>query len=129
MKTKNAIVGLTRGYQDIKRYDLLIRRNQSIYNKIYTNLTNDFDVILFHEGNITKEQQTHIQNQTPNLPLIFINIKEVEPKSAFNDSLNIINRETNAYLNNIDFSFDYNFSFFHDDTSDYKFIIYHKQSY
>jgi len=92
MENKNAIVALTRGYNDLSRYDVLIKRNISIYEKISV-INNNFDVILFHEGNITDEQQNYIQSKTPLLPLKFFNVKEVGTKNAFNDSLNIVNNE------------------------------------
>jgi hypothetical protein len=92
MENKNAIVALTRGYTDLSRYDVLIKRNISIYEKISV-INNNFDVILFHEGNITDEQQNYIQSKTPLLPLKFFNVKEVGTKNAFNNSLNIVNNE------------------------------------
>lgn len=64
-----AIVVLTRGYKSIKEYSNLLRRNKSIYDKLYDK--NKHDVIIFHEGNITKEHQEIIQNFIPEMPLEF----------------------------------------------------------
>ena len=69
-----AIVVLTRGYTSIKDYSNLLRRNKSIYDKIYNKDKFNkykFDVIIFHEGNITKEHQEIIQNFIPEMPLEF----------------------------------------------------------
>jgi hypothetical protein len=68
---KYCIAILTRGYSDISKYQELIKRNKHISN----NLKNkSIDNLIFHENNITPEQQTYIKNQTPELNIIFINI-------------------------------------------------------
>lgn len=73
---KNAIVVLTKGYEHNSDYDMLINRNRSIYNKYYIHLNKDkYDIVIFHEGNITLPQQEYIQNQTPKLPIIFKEVK------------------------------------------------------
>lgn len=74
---KNAIVVLTKGYQDLSGYDLLVSRNISIFDNFYSKLQDNtiYDIIIFHEGNINKEAQTYIQKYTPNMPLIFTAIK------------------------------------------------------
>jgi hypothetical protein len=70
---KNAIVVLTKGYNGNEEYQELIDRNNSIYNIFYSLIDNkeNYDIIIFHEGNITEEQQIYIQSSTPNLPLKF----------------------------------------------------------
>ena len=70
---KNAVVVLTRGYNDSRKYKSLITRNRHIAQNFYLKLSNpeNFDIILFHEGNITPNQQKYIQSQSPNLPLQF----------------------------------------------------------
>ena len=75
---KIAITGLVRGYPQPVYYHHfgLIERNQTIYNIIYKNNEEMFDIILFHEGNISEEHQHYIQMQTPNLPIQFINVSE-----------------------------------------------------
>ena len=91
---KNAIVVLNRGYEDINLYDRLIHRNKIIYEKIISKIENNsFDIIIYHEGNIIDEHQKYIQLNTPELKLIFINIKKTYPKTAFDDNKNILNME------------------------------------
>jgi len=76
---KNAIVVLTRGYNSNDEYDKLIDRNNSIYDKFYKFVEkNDYDVIIFHEGNITKDQQEYIQSKTPEMHLAFREIRFLE---------------------------------------------------
>ena len=68
MSKKNAIVVLTRGYKDNHNYDNLINRNKNIYKYIWKP---ELDVIIFHEGNITPEQQEYIQKGTKEMPILF----------------------------------------------------------
>lgn len=77
INNKNAIVVLTRGYKNNQDYISLIDRNNAIYEVYYKKLSNpeNMDIIIFHEGNITNQQQSYIQSETPNLPLQFIAIK------------------------------------------------------
>lgn len=72
-----AIVVLTRGYNELKSYNMLINRNRHIAINFYLKLGNkeDYDIIIFHEGNITIEHQKYIQSGSPRLPLIF---KEIQ---------------------------------------------------
>jgi len=76
---KHAIVVLTRGYDTDEKYNLLTERNNSIYDVFYSKLngdeTNKYDILIYHEGNITPDQQDYIQRKTPNLPLIFKTIQ------------------------------------------------------
>ena len=65
------IAVLTRGYEYLSKYSLLIKRNISIQEKL-NNKT--IDILIFHEGNIDNTQQTYIKEQTPLLKIIFINI-------------------------------------------------------
>lgn len=68
---KSCIAVLTRGYSNLSEYNKLIKRNRHIVN----NLNNkSIDILIFHEGNINEEQQLYIQNQTPEINLIFTNI-------------------------------------------------------
>ena len=73
---KHAIVALTRGYPDLNSYHMLISRNIAIYNVFYSKLANKlaYDIVLFHEGNISEEAQQYIQYHTPDMPLIFVAI-------------------------------------------------------
>jgi len=81
---KNVIIALTKGYKTNEEYTELINRNKSIYDVYYSKLQNknECDIVLYHEGNITMEQQKWIQNQTTNLPLIFKGIEFIK----FNDN-------------------------------------------
>jgi len=84
---KSAIVVLTRGYNDIKKYDKLINRNRHIAINFYLKLENpeNYDVIIFHEGNIPLHHQNYIQSQSPRLPLTF------RPVTFYNT--NIVNKQ------------------------------------
>ena len=51
---KSAIVALTRGYPSNKDlYSDLIKRNLSIYERIIKLSSDEIDLVLFHEGNIS----------------------------------------------------------------------------
>lgn len=91
-ENKIAIVVLTKGYDDIKSYDSLITRNKLIQKHLISESKYEFDIIIFHEGNITLDHQTYITEKS-NLPLIFKNVKECGDKSAFDDNRNIVNTE------------------------------------
>lgn len=68
---KTCIAVLTRGYKNINNYSNLIMRNKHI-EKYLKNKT--IDILIFHEGNITNEQQIQISTKTPSLNIIFVNI-------------------------------------------------------
>lgn len=72
----NAIVVLTKGYDNKKDYKMLVNRNNSIYEKFYSKLNDreKFHNIVYHEGNITDVHQRYIQSKTPGLPIFFIAI-------------------------------------------------------
>ena len=93
---KRAIVLVTRGYKKINHYKKLITRNISIYNHIFIQYNinlNNYDIIIFHEGNITNEQQEFIQSFTPKMKLIFQDIKKTKPYTGFDNSKNKINQK------------------------------------
>ena len=97
---KNAIVVLTRGYNENHKYMKLISRNLMIDNVLFhkKNKNNNInkkniDIIIFHEGNITYEQQNFIQSMTPKLELIFKDIKKCDPKNAFDNKKNLKNMD------------------------------------
>ena len=71
--TKNAVILLTRGYTDTRKYEMLINRNKSIEKNL---IDKSIDILIFNENNITIEQQNHIKKMTPTLNIIFINILE-----------------------------------------------------
>ena len=91
MSNKYAIVVLTRGYNNPIHYSSLIFRNKQIEEQILRKSNRNFDIIIFHEGNIAKDHQKFISNGTPNLKLIFIDIKKTNPKTAFDDNRNLVN--------------------------------------
>ena len=90
---ENAIVVLTRGYSNINSYESLIQRNKLIHTHIISQTNKGFDVIIFNEGNISEEHQNYISSFTPNLNLIFKNVKNSGLISGFNDSKNVTNFE------------------------------------
>lgn len=85
-----ATVALTRGYPTLEPYSLLINRNKHVLKTLYTPGTAGIDNIIFHEGNIPPAHQQYIQQQTPDLPLTFINV-HATPTNAF--------RHSNIHLN------------------------------
>jgi hypothetical protein len=89
---KIAIVALTKGYDDINSYKSLIIRNKHIQEYLVSKSKYEFDIILFHEGNITSEHQEYIQQQTL-LPLIFRDVREHGNKLAFDNNKNVVNNE------------------------------------
>lgn len=63
---KTAVVALIRGYPNNKAlYSELIKRNNSIYEKIVKFKNKEIDLILFHEGNISIEDQQYIKSKYP----------------------------------------------------------------
>jgi len=71
MASKKCIAVLTRGYSDATRYFLLIKRNCAI-----SNFLNDKTVplLIFHEGNISVDQQNFIKSFSAELNIQFINV-------------------------------------------------------
>lgn len=72
--TKACIAVLTRGYKTNKEYETLCKRNKSIEINL---IDKEIDILIFHEGNITIEQQSYISNHTPLLHIIFIDISPI----------------------------------------------------
>jgi len=123
---KHALVVLTRGFDNLENYNDLINRNISIYEKYY-NLLNEtsrnlYDIIIFHEGNITTEQQNYIQSKTPLLPLTFQKIPFYN-NGEINNTLcppnDLSNRFSNGYKNMCHF---WSIDFLHY-LKDYEYII------
>jgi hypothetical protein len=85
-----AISVLTRGYSDLFQYNQLIQRNNLIFENILQKSEFKFDLIIFHEGNITEEQQLYITNLSKS-KLIFNDVRTSGNGEAFNDKKNIIN--------------------------------------
>jgi len=69
----SAIVVLTRGYPTNEGYIKLIQRNLAIQKHLRNT---DMDIVFFHEGNITTEQQKYIRSFTPALRMIFTDVKK-----------------------------------------------------
>jgi hypothetical protein len=69
-----AIVGLTRGYSDIDRYDPLIARNRSIYESINRFRTDQYPLVLWHEGNISDAHQRYIVARDLNSDVRFVDV-------------------------------------------------------
>ena len=67
-ESKNAIVVLTRGYDSPKKYKNLMARNRSL--EAFHQANPHYDVLIFHEGNITESHQKYLQSKTT-LPLTF----------------------------------------------------------
>ena len=71
--SKHGVVVLTRGYTHINGYADLVHRNRTIFDNFYSKLLDqpNYDVIIFHEGNIHDLHQQYIRSCTPNMPLEF----------------------------------------------------------
>jgi hypothetical protein len=99
---KNAIAVLTRGYDNIKDYNNLIIRNQCVALNFYFKVPDpyNYDILIFHEGNITSGQQRYIQEQTPLLPMSFIPVKFYDgSKMKKNYELCAPNKKTDGMSN------------------------------
>ena len=88
---KKCITVLTRGYDNILSYSKLIKRNKQI--DLYL-INKNIDILIFHENNITIEQQTYIKEQTPLLNIKFINILN----GAFNKDKELIKFDESTNL-------------------------------
>ena len=71
---KKAIAVLSRGHKNNEDYSGLILRNKFIEE----NIKDNYDILIFNEGDITKEQQRYIQSKTV-LDLKFVSITPFEP--------------------------------------------------
>ena len=103
---QHAFVVLTRGYNEDEQYNTLIERNKSIYEVFYNKLDDEnkmqYDIIIFHEGNINEQQQNYIQSKTPKLPLKFITVQFYDNKSINNElcpPTNLSDSFSNGYKN------------------------------
>lgn len=90
---RNAIIALTRGYpQNKSLYNTLIKRNNSIYNHINRHRDVPADMILFHEGNISLEDQSYINSHYPD-EIKFVDISKYFigdfPKLVDEDKFNL----------------------------------------
>jgi hypothetical protein len=64
-----------------------------VKEKIFDKLDGDIDIIIFHEGNITPEHQSHISSATPEMPIKFVDVKRASPYTAFDDSRVKVNND------------------------------------
>lgn len=71
-----AICVLTRGYENISGYDELIRRNKALLEFLPSGGVIGYDMLIFHEGNISDEQVTHIQQESGALHLKFVSVEQ-----------------------------------------------------
>lgn len=71
----NQIACLTRGYENLEKYDSLIKRNLAI--KEFINKDCKIPLTIFQEGNITDEQMNYITEKSGGQILSFINISNV----------------------------------------------------
>lgn len=71
---KKAISALTRGYKSLEGYKTLIQRNKAI--KKFINLNNNIPLVLFHEGNIIKDHQDFIIDQSLGQKIEFVDISK-----------------------------------------------------
>ena len=76
MNLKIAIIALTRGYPNNKsKYDTLIKRNHGIYERINKLRDIPADLILFHEDDLSIEDQKYIQENSPE-KIKYINVSK-----------------------------------------------------
>jgi hypothetical protein len=93
MNKKIAIVVLSKGYHHESMYESnLIRRNMYLEQILLSYNKDNYDFIIVHEGNIPNHHQHYISQYTPNLDIMFWDVKNIDPKNAFNDEKNVINR-------------------------------------
>jgi hypothetical protein len=69
-----AIVCLTRGYRDVRQYAPLIARNRSIYDSINRFRSDEYPLVIWHEGNVTEAHQRHILASDPNSDVRFVDV-------------------------------------------------------
>ena len=78
----NAIVSLIRGHDDLKKYDLIIGRNLKIYEFVNQKFSQDYPIVLFHEGNIDESQQQYIREKSGPQTIEFVDISDTWNKSS-----------------------------------------------
>ena len=72
---KIVIAALVRGYPEKSGYESLIKRNKFINKNITSKVKHPVDLILFHEGNITENQQKYIVDKS-DTPIKFIDVSD-----------------------------------------------------
>ena len=83
---KIVIAALVRGYKDTANYRSLIKRNKYINKNITSKLKFPFELLIFHEGNISEKHQEYINSKSPEL-YNFIDVSEdfIFDKSILNE--------------------------------------------
>jgi hypothetical protein len=78
-----AIVALVRGYpEDRSHYGDLIARNRAIYQEVNSKRTQPVPLRLFHEGNISPEDQEFVRSHTPEQTIDFVDVSTVWLRDA-----------------------------------------------
>lgn len=95
--TNSAIVALVRGYPSLEYYQKLLKRNDCIYESFNKNLSEQYPLILFHQGNISLEHQNYIRNNGKNSFVEFVNIENDFRWPTYCDVNKV--KDTNFYLN------------------------------
>jgi hypothetical protein len=80
---KNATVVLTRGYKTDSEYETFIARNQSIASQTWGE---EYEHLVFHEGNITAQQQSYILNHS-SIKLMFVSVASLFEESRGCESI------------------------------------------
>lgn len=117
MNLKIAIIALTRGYPtDKSSYKTLIQRNRAIFEKINKFRDIPADLLIFHEDNLSGEDQEYIRKQSPE-DIKFINV------SKYFKNKSIILKGEEKF--NLGYRFMCRFHMYHiwDEVSEYDFIL------
>ena len=69
-----AIVGLTRGYTELSGYNDLIKRNWAIYQHLNKFQKSQYPLLIFHEGNLSYQDQIYLNKYQHNYEVSFIDI-------------------------------------------------------
>lgn len=75
MALNNAIVCLTRGYNQISKYGNLINRNICIHK--FLNQDCRYPLVIFHEGNIPAHHQKHVEENSKGQTIKWVDISDV----------------------------------------------------
>lgn len=75
-KPKGVFTLLTRGYPNEQYYGRLIQRNEYIYQNFNRHQTQQYPLIIFHEGNIPKQHQDFILSYNKNDNVSFVDISK-----------------------------------------------------
>lgn len=75
-RSLGAIVVLTRGYEDVARYQPLKERNRAIYEHINSRVETQYPVVIWHEGNILPSHQDHILENDQNSDVRFVDVSQ-----------------------------------------------------